>query len=56
MGRCTFPGKARSRFYYRPRLESAEGLDLLKPLDSIFSDHPVYGSRRLQVALLQKRV
>src|SRR6202140_2773668 len=49
---CTLLGIARSSFYYRPRPESAEELDLLKRLDRIFTDDPVYGSRRLQVALL----
>jgi putative transposase len=36
--------------------ESAEELDLLKRLDRIFTDHPVYGSRRLQVALLREGI
>ena len=53
---CTLLGIARSSFYYRPRPESAEELDLLKRLDRIFTDHPVYGSRRLQVALLREGV
>jgi len=35
---------------------SAEGLELLKRLDRIFTDHPVYGSRRLQVALLREGI
>ena len=48
---CALLGVARSSFYYRPRPESAEELDLLRRLDRIFTDHPVYGSRRLQVAL-----
>src|SRR5260370_12539063 len=48
---CALLGVARSSFYYRPRPESAEELELLKRLDRIFTDHPVYGSRRLQVAL-----
>jgi hypothetical protein len=34
-------------------MPSAERLELLKRLDRIFTDHPVYGSRRLQVALLR---
>src|SRR6202040_28411 len=50
---CTLLGIARSSFYYRPRPESAEELELLKRLDRIFTDCPVYGSRRLQVALLR---
>ena len=47
---CALLGIARSGFYYRPRPESAEELELLKRLDRIFTDCPVYGSRRLQVA------
>ena len=43
---CTLLGIARSSFYYRPRPESAEELELLKRLDRIFTDCPVYGSRR----------
>src|SRR5437016_7250597 len=53
---CTLLGIARSRFYYRPRPESAEELELLKRLDRIFTDHPVSGSRRLQVALLREGI
>jgi putative transposase len=53
---CTLTGIARSSFYYRPRPASAEELDLLKRLDRIFTDHPVYGSRRLQVALRREGV
>src|SRR5712691_9327030 len=53
---CTLLEIARSSFYYRPRPASAEELDLLKRLDRIFTDHPVYGSRRLQVALSREGV
>src|SRR5277367_4325115 len=53
---CTLLGVARSSFYYRPRPESAEELELLKRLDRIFTDYPVYGSRRLQVALLREGI
>ena len=53
---CALLEIARSSFYYRPRPEAAEELDLLKRLDRIFTDHPVYGSRRLQVALLREGV
>ena len=49
-------GIARSSLYYRPRSESAEELELLKRLDRMFTDNPVYGSRRLQVALLRERI
>jgi len=53
---CALLAVARSSFYYRPRPESAEELELLKRLDRIFTDNPVYGSRRLQVALLRERI
>ena len=53
---CTLLGVARSSFYYRSRPESAAELELLKRLDRIFTDHPVYGSRRLQVALQREGV
>src|SRR6267378_3380905 len=53
---CALFGVVRSSFYYRPRPESAEELELLKRLDRIFTGHPVYGSRRLQVALLREGV
>jgi transposase InsO family protein len=49
-------GIARSSFYYQPRPVSAEELDLLNRLDRIFTEHPVYGSRRLQVALLREGI
>jgi putative transposase len=44
-------GIARSSFYYQPQPASGEELDLLNRLDRIFTEHPVYGSRRLQVTL-----
>jgi putative transposase len=53
---CTLLGIARSSFYYQPRPTSAEELDLLNRLDRIFTEHPVYGSRRLQVALLREAI
>src|SRR4030088_3647040 len=53
---CALLGIARSSFYYRPRPESGEDLELLKRLNRIFTDHPVYGSRRLQVALLREGI
>jgi putative transposase len=53
---CRLLGIARSSFYYQPRPVSAEELDLLNRLDRIFTEHPVYGSRRLQVALLQEGI
>jgi hypothetical protein len=53
---CTLLGIARSSFYYRTQPASSEELDLLARLDRIFTDHPVYGSRRPQVALAREGV
>src|SRR5437016_3536701 len=53
---CALLGVARSSFYYRPRPESAEELEHLKRLGGICTDHPVYGSRRLQVALWREGI
>jgi putative transposase len=53
---CALLGIVRSSFYYRPRPERVEELDVLERLDRIFTDHPVYGSRRLQVALLREGI
>jgi transposase InsO family protein len=53
---CALLGIARSSFYYRPRPEPEQELDLLKRLDRIFTNDPVYGSRRLQVALLREGI
>jgi putative transposase len=53
---CTLLGVARSSFYHQPQPASAGELDLLSRLDRIFTKHPVYGSRRLRVALLREGV
>jgi putative transposase len=53
---CALLGIARSRFYYRPRPASAEELELLKRLDRMLTDTPIYGSRRLQVARLREGI
>jgi putative transposase len=42
---------SRSSLYYRPKPDSAEELELLKRLDEIFTENPMYGSRRMQVML-----
>ena len=49
-------GVSRSSVYYRPKPESREELDLLKRLDEIFTENPMYGSRRLQVMLRREGV
>ena len=49
-------GVSRSSVYYRPQPDSTEELDLLKRLDELFTENPVYGSRRMQVMLLREGV
>lgn len=46
-------GLSRSAFYYEPVPESAENLGLMRRLDELHLDYPVYGRRRL-TALLQR--
>jgi putative transposase len=44
-------GISRSGFYYEPVEETEENLALMRRLDELHMDHPVYGSRRLMVLL-----
>jgi len=44
-------GVSRSSVYYHPKPESKEELELLKRLDELFTENPMYGSRRLQQML-----
>jgi putative transposase len=44
-------GISRSGFYYEPVAETPENLALMRRLDELHLDHPVYGSRRLRVLL-----
>jgi putative transposase len=53
---CQLLGIARSSLYYQSRPASAEELDLLHRLDRIFTEHPVYGARRLRVMLLREGI
>jgi len=48
---CELLGISRSGYYYEPCPESAENLQLMRRLDQLHLDHPVYGSRRLVVLL-----
>ena len=50
---CELTGVSRSGFYYEPVAESEENLALMRRLDEMHMEHPVYGSRRLR-ALLQR--
>ncbi len=50
---CELVGISRSGFYYEPVPETPENLALMRRLDELHLDYPVYGSRRLR-ALLQR--
>ena len=50
---CELVGISRSGFYYEPVPESEANLALMRRLDELHLDYPVYGSRRL-TALLQR--
>ena len=51
---CELMGLARSTFYYEPCPETPENLRLMRRLDELHLDHPVYGSRKLEVKLRQE--
>lgn len=44
---CVLAGLSRSGFYYRPRPESAENLQLMRLLDEQYTRRPFYGARRM---------
>ena len=50
---CELVGISRSAFYYEPVVETPENLVLMRRLDELHLERPVYGSRRL-TALLQR--
>lgn len=51
---CALLGVARSSLYYRLTGDSAEELALMRRIDRIFTDHPMYGSRRMQGVLARE--
>jgi putative transposase len=53
---CQLLGIARSSYYDQPSPTSANELDLLPRLDRIFTEHPVYGARRLRAMLLREGI
>jgi putative transposase len=48
---CELLGLSRSGYYYEPCPETEENLQLMRRLDQLHMDQPVYGSRRLTVVL-----
>ena len=47
-------GLSRSGYYYEPVSESEENLALMRRLDELNLEHPVYGSRRLTALLARE--
>jgi putative transposase len=45
---------SRTAYYYQPCPESQENLQLMRALDELHLEHPVYGSRRLGVLLARR--
>jgi putative transposase len=48
---CELLEISRTAYYYQPCPESEENLELMRQLDELHLEHPVYGSRRLGVLL-----
>jgi putative transposase len=51
---CELVGLSRSGYYYEPVPESEENLALMRRLDELNLEHPVYGSRRLRALLARE--
>ena len=51
---CGLLGLVRSAYYYEGRPERAENLELMRRLDELHLEHPVYGSRKLAKVLEQE--
>ena len=51
---CELLEISRTAYYYQPCPETQENLELMRRLDELHLEHPVYGSRRLAV-LLQRQ-
>jgi putative transposase len=51
---CELVGVSRSGFYYEPVSESPENLALMRRLDELHLERPLYGSRRLTALLARE--
>ena len=51
---CELLGLSKGACYYHPVSESKENLILMSLIDKIYTDHPFYGSRRINVTLRKK--
>ena len=45
---CRLMGIARSTYYYKPRGESEENLEIMKRIDELYMDNPTWGSRQMR--------
>ncbi len=48
-------GISRASVYYQPRTPSGEEVAIKHRIDAIYTDHPYYGSRRMQFSLQQEQ-
>jgi putative transposase len=53
---CELLALGRASYYYEPRAETEENLALMRRLDEMHLDRPVYGSRRLTAVLRREGV
>ena len=51
---CELPGISRSGLYHECQPETPENLGIMRRLDELHLEHPVYGSRRLTCLLERK--
>lgn len=51
---CDLLDLSRRTYYYEPKMELAENLQIMRILDEIYLDHPYYGSRKM-TAILQRQ-
>jgi len=45
---CRILGVSRSTYYYEPKGESKENLEIMKRIDELFLDNPTWGSRQMR--------
>jgi putative transposase len=51
---CELLGISRSRYCYKPAVESGLNLKLMRIIDEIYTDCPFYGSRRMVIELKRR--
>lgn len=53
---CQALGLNRSNYYYQPKRESPENLDIMRRMDELYLKYPFYGSRKMREALKQQGI